>query len=73
MNYTMYVEQLQFPRYKVVVQTVIGQQKHQDVRIASRCLWDNEHDNHASAVIQTVGSMKCFFSEWVGVLTVHVP
>ncbi|TMW62269.1 hypothetical protein Poli38472_009762 [Pythium oligandrum] len=38
-----------FPRYKIVVQTFIGQQKLQDVRITSRCLWDNDHDNHASA------------------------
>ncbi|ETV76542.1 hypothetical protein H257_09544 [Aphanomyces astaci] len=38
-----------FPRYKIIVQAFVGQQKLQDVRIASRCLWDNDHDNHASA------------------------
>ncbi|KAH7464878.1 hypothetical protein PRIC1_005527 [Phytophthora ramorum] len=42
-----------FPRYKVVVQTFIGQQRLQDVRITSRCLWDNDHDNHASAVFNS--------------------
>ncbi|DBA04351.1 TPA: hypothetical protein N0F65_002113 [Lagenidium giganteum] len=43
-----------FPRYKIVVQTFIGQQRLQDVRIASRCLWDNDHDNHASADFNSV-------------------
>ncbi|GMF16313.1 unnamed protein product [Phytophthora fragariaefolia] len=43
-----------FPRYKIVVQTFIGQQRLQDVRITSRCLWDNDHDNHASAVFNSV-------------------
>ncbi|KAE8885232.1 hypothetical protein PF005_g3988 [Phytophthora fragariae] len=42
-----------FPRYKTVVQTFIGQQRLQDVRITSRCLWDNDHDNHASAVFNS--------------------
>ncbi|KAG2523804.1 hypothetical protein BBO99_00002906 [Phytophthora kernoviae] len=42
-----------FPRYKIVVQTFIGQQRLQDVRITSRCLWDNDHDNHSSAVFNS--------------------
>ncbi|KAL7689393.1 putative Tctex-1-like superfamily protein [Plasmopara halstedii] len=42
-----------FPRYKIVVQTFVGQQKLQDIRITSRCLWDNDHDNHASAVFNS--------------------
>ncbi|TYZ64116.1 hypothetical protein PybrP1_001640 [[Pythium] brassicae (nom. inval.)] len=41
------------PRYKFVVQTFVGQQRLQDVRITSRCLWDNDHDNHASAVFHS--------------------
>jgi len=47
-----------FPRYKVVVQTFIGQQRLQDVRITSRCLWDNDHDNHASAVFNSVRGIR---------------
>lgn len=43
-----------FPRYKLVVQAFVGQQRLQDVRIASRCLWDNDTDNHASAVFNSV-------------------
>jgi tctex1 domain-containing protein 2 len=35
-------------RYKIVVQTVIGQNADQGVRIASRCLWDPTTDNYAS-------------------------
>uniref|UniRef100_A0A7S3HL07 Dynein light chain n=1 Tax=Spumella elongata TaxID=89044 RepID=A0A7S3HL07_9STRA len=35
-------------RYKVVVQTTIGQMRDQGIRIASRCLWDPTTDNYAS-------------------------
>jgi hypothetical protein len=34
-------------RYKVVVQTVIGQIADQGCRVASRCLWDPSTDNYA--------------------------
>lgn len=47
------------PRYKFVVQTFVGQQRLQDVRITSRCLWDNDHDNHASAVFHSVRACVC--------------
>lgn len=36
------------PRYKVVVQTAIGEMKGQGIRVASRCLWDMETDNYVS-------------------------
>ena len=36
------------PNYKVVVQTVIGQVQGQGVRVASKCLWDDQNDNYAS-------------------------
>jgi len=35
-------------RYKVVVQTVVGQKVDQGIRVASRCLWDPNTDNYAS-------------------------
>ena len=35
-------------RFKVVVQTVVGQMKDQGIRVASRCLWDTSTDNYAS-------------------------
>jgi len=38
-------------RYKIIVQTVIGQLADQGVRIASRCLWDPTTDNYASASV----------------------
>jgi len=38
---------LNIPRFKVVVQTVIGQMKDQGIRVASRCLWDTSTDNYA--------------------------
>ena len=42
------VKQLSIPAYKIVVQTVIGQLNGQGVRVASKCLWDQENDNYAS-------------------------
>ena len=36
------------PNYKIVVQTVIGEVKGQGVRVASKCLWDDQNDNYAS-------------------------
>eukprot|EP00735_Rhodelphis_limneticus_P007127 TRINITY_DN19626_c0_g1::TRINITY_DN19626_c0_g1_i1::g.24466::m.24466 TRINITY_DN19626_c0_g1::TRINITY_DN19626_c0_g1_i1::g.24466 ORF type:complete len:125 (-),score=16.74,sp/A2VDD2/TC1DB_XENLA/45.00/3e-33,Tctex-1/PF03645.8/2.4e-26,DUF3827/PF12877.2/0.0082 TRINITY_DN19626_c0_g1_i1:349-687(-) len=43
------VKELGFARYKIVVQVVVGEIKGQSIRIASRCLWDQENDNCASA------------------------
>eukprot|EP00163_Fabomonas_tropica_P008217 TRINITY_DN1783_c0_g1_i2.p1 TRINITY_DN1783_c0_g1~~TRINITY_DN1783_c0_g1_i2.p1 ORF type:complete len:135 (-),score=16.40 TRINITY_DN1783_c0_g1_i2:290-694(-) len=43
------VKDLGYRRYKLVVQTVIGENNGQGVRTASRCLWDTENDNFASA------------------------
>ena len=42
------------PRFKVVVQTTIGQLADQGIRIASRCLWDVSTDNYASASYKNV-------------------
>jgi len=42
------VKDLNIPRYKVVLQSVIGEVKGQGAYIASRCLWDTETDNFAS-------------------------
>ena len=40
-------ESLKGSRYKVVVQTVMGQVADQGCRVASRCLWDPSSDNYA--------------------------
>jgi hypothetical protein len=40
--------ELRYPRFKIVVQTVIGQNKAQGARVASRCLWDTDTDNYSS-------------------------
>ena len=37
------------PRYKVVFQATMGENHSQMIRNASRCLWDAEFDNCASA------------------------
>ena len=42
------LNKISMPRYKVVVQTIIGETRGQGVRVASRCLWDTETDNYSS-------------------------
>lgn len=42
-------EEMNIPRYKIVVQVSIGQRKNQGVCITSRCLWNTATDNFASA------------------------
>ena len=39
---------LNLPRYKIIVQTTIGQCNDQGIRVASRCLWNTDTDNYAS-------------------------
>jgi hypothetical protein len=39
------VKQLPNPRFKLVTVVFIGERKGQDLRIASRCLWDSRVDN----------------------------
>ncbi|XP_065644302.1 dynein light chain Tctex-type protein 2B isoform X2 [Hydra vulgaris] len=41
---------LDYDRYKFVVQTVIGEQRGEGVKVAARCLWDSDTDNYAQAV-----------------------
>ena len=45
-------------RYKVVVQTILGQLKDQSIRAASRCLWDPTTDNYTEASF-TNASLFC--------------
>ena len=42
------LKELALPRYKVVVQVVIGEQRGQGVRMGSRCFWDQDTDQSAS-------------------------
>lgn len=48
------VKDLNIPRYKVVLQSVIGEVKGQGAYIASRCLWDTETDNYSSFSMKNV-------------------
>jgi hypothetical protein len=52
------VKDLNIPRYKVVLQSVIGEVKGQGAYIASRCLWDTETDNYASFSMKNVRKTK---------------
>lgn len=42
------MKNFQLPRYKIIIQTVIGQKLEQLLRITSRCLWDPKTDNMLS-------------------------
>lgn len=46
------VKALGYDRYKLVVQVTLGQAKGQAMRITSRCLWDTNSDDFASAFYQ---------------------
>mmetsp|Transcript_67352 Transcript_67352/g.161486 ORF Transcript_67352/g.161486 Transcript_67352/m.161486 type:complete len:131 (+) Transcript_67352:104-496(+) len=46
------VKELRIPRYKIIVQVVIGEHGSQGIRVASKCLWDVTSDNWASYTFQ---------------------
>ncbi|XP_045585397.1 dynein light chain Tctex-type protein 2B [Procambarus clarkii] len=41
---------LNLPRYKFLVNIVIGEQRGEGVKVGARCLWDADTDNYASDV-----------------------
>jgi hypothetical protein len=47
------IKQLPFQRYKLVVLVSIGQKRGQDLRIASRCMWDVKLDRHLTISKET--------------------
>ncbi|CAL4061290.1 unnamed protein product [Meganyctiphanes norvegica] len=42
--------EISLPRYKYVVNVVLGEQKGEGVKVGARCLWDADADNYASDV-----------------------
>ena len=40
---------LEYDRYKFVTQVVIGEKRGEGVKVVTRCLWDSDTDNYASA------------------------
>ncbi|XP_064624935.1 dynein light chain Tctex-type 5-B-like isoform X2 [Lineus longissimus] len=62
------VEELDFKRYKLISWVTIGEKKDQGVRIGSRCVWDQDRDNFATATfenthIYAVGMMYAVYYE----------
>ena len=47
------VKELNYTRYKIIVQVNYGQKRGQCTRVASRCLWDVNTDNFASDFAET--------------------
>ncbi|XP_026284120.1 dynein light chain Tctex-type protein 2B-like [Frankliniella occidentalis] len=43
------VKAMEFQRYKLLVQVVLGEQRGAGVRMGARCMWDAEADSYASA------------------------
>lgn len=46
------VKSLQYDRYKIVVNAVIGEKKNQDIVACSRSVWDEKFDSYASHTYQ---------------------
>lgn len=47
---------LELPRYKFVVQVVVGEQRGEGVRMGCRCFWDADTDNYAEESYRNVRS-----------------
>ena len=47
------VKSLGYYRYKLVVHVIMAQDSSQGLEVASRCVWDNERDNFATASYKT--------------------
>lgn len=50
--------EMNYPRYKFVVQTAITENVGQGIRIGSRCLWHKKYDNYASISFKNVCPLK---------------
>ncbi|KAG4090762.1 Tctex1 domain-containing protein 2 [Neocallimastix lanati (nom. inval.)] len=44
------LKELELPRYKYVVNVVLGEMKGEGARMACRCLWDSDTDNLAQDI-----------------------
>jgi len=42
------LKELNLPRYKYMVQVVMGEQRGEGARMGMRCFWDSETDQYAS-------------------------
>jgi hypothetical protein len=55
-------------RYKIIAMVTICESKDQGMRVASRCLWNQRDDNHASVVFEganffAIGSVYAIYYE----------
>ena len=48
------LQELNYSRYKIVAQVLIGEQKGEGARMATRALWDTESDSYASHTFLSV-------------------
>ena len=62
----MLFTEMEYERYKFVVQCVIGEQKGEAVKMACRCFWDSDTDNYAQDVFINVGQNVIRNSGFVG-------
>ncbi|CAG9460615.1 unnamed protein product [Pedinophyceae sp. YPF-701] len=52
-----------WPRFKHVVQVVLGEQRGQGLKMGSRCFWDADTDSHAQETF-TSESLFCVAGAW---------
>ena len=48
------LKDLDYDRYKFIVQVVIGEQRGEGMKMGCRCFWDADSDNYAEAVFMSV-------------------
>mmetsp|Transcript_53582 Transcript_53582/g.127414 ORF Transcript_53582/g.127414 Transcript_53582/m.127414 type:complete len:127 (+) Transcript_53582:237-617(+) len=53
------LKELQWDRYKYVVQVVIGEQRGEGIKMGTRCFWDQETDNMAQATFTNDSLFAC--------------
>ncbi|KAH9512396.1 Tctex1 domain-containing protein 2 [Bulinus truncatus] len=44
------LKELNYDRYKFIVQVVIGEQRGEGVKVGCRCFWDSDTDNYAQDI-----------------------
>jgi hypothetical protein len=61
----LYALELNYSRYKIIAQVLIGEQRGEGVRMATRCLWDAEADNYATQTFMSVCMTHCVHSKLI--------
>jgi hypothetical protein len=59
------MKQLPYHRYKIITLVCIGQKRGQDLRVASRCIWDVKWDRHITITKETADAYVTVTIFWI--------